>query len=320
MTVLLLDKEAMGEGIDFSPLGAFGTIVDGGNVKTEEQFLEILKDPAAQNAEILLCNKAPVTLQVLAAMPRLRYVGVFATGYNNVDPESLRKRGIALCNVPDYSSSAVAQLVFTFLLMTAGRTHLYVNDVSKGDWMASPSFSMIRYQSTELAGKTLGILGYGSIGKKVASLGTAFGMQVLVHTRTVKNDPHVAFVSREELLKRADFLSLNAPLTPETENFINRESLALMKSSAVLINTARGGLVNEEDLASALKSKKLAFACLDVLKKEPMDKDCPLYGIENCLITPHVAWAPLETRRRLLQVVCENLAAFLDGRVQNRVV
>jgi glycerate dehydrogenase len=320
MTILLLDKETMGKGLDFSPLASLGTVLDLGTVKTEEQFLALLEDPAARNAEILLCSKAPVTKRILAAMPQLSYVGVFATGYNNADLPALSERGIALCNVPDYSSDAVAQLVCTFLLMTAGKTHLYAKDVSEGAWIKSPSFSVISHDACELSGKTLGILGYGNIGKRVAALGRAFGMTVLVHTRTVKEDPQVLFVSREELLQRADFLSLNAPLNDATAEFINSDSLRLMKRSAVLINTARGGLVNEEALATALKEGQIAFACLDVLKKEPMEENCPLYGLDNCLITPHIAWTPLETRRRLLKIAIENLAAFLEGREQNRVI
>ena len=312
MTILLLDKETLGEGLDFSSLLSLGQVVEGGTIKTEEQFLALLKDPAVKKAEILLCSKAPVTKKVLDAFENLRYVGVFATGYNNADLDALKDKGVALCNVPDYSSAAVAQLVFTFLLMTAGKTHLYTEEVRCGRWITSPSFSMISHRTTELQGKTLGILGYGSIGRQVAALGRAFGMRVIVHTRTAREDPTVTFVSREELLKNSDYLSLNAPLTEKTADFINAESLSLMKRDAVLINTARGGLVNEEDLARALTTGTIAFACLDVLKKEPMDKDCPLYGVKNCLITPHIAWTPVETRGRLLKIAAENLRCFLE--------
>lgn len=319
MTILLLDKDAMGEGIDFAPLSAFGKVIDGGTVKTEEQFLKLLFGKHLQNTEILLCSKAPVTETVLRALPHLRYVGVFATGYNNVDLDAVKKRGILLCNVPDYSGSAVAQLVFTFILMTAGKTHLYISEVANGDWINSPSFSMLTHKTAELEGKTLGILGYGSIGKKVAALGNAFGMNVLVHTRTVREDPTVTFVSKEDLLKNADYLSLNAPLNAQSAQFINAQSLSLMKKDAVLINTARGGLVDEDALANALKTGQIAAACLDVLQKEPMDQNCPLFGLENCLITPHIAWAPLETRQRLFRIVCENINAFLNGTPQNTV-
>lgn len=318
--ILLLDKETLGEGVDLSPFGTLGQVIERGTIKSEEEMLRLANDPLCIDAHILLCNKAPVTAKVLDAFKNLSYVGVFATGVNNVNTAHAAKKGVTLCNVPDYSSDAVAQLVFTFILMSAGNTFSYVKDTQAGEWTHAPSFSMIRYPLTELQGKTLGILGYGNIGKKVARLGLAFGMQVLVHTRTPQQAEGVRFVSRTELLEHSDFLSLNAPLTEQTAHFINEESLCVMKPTAVLINTARGGLVDEHALARALKTGQIACACLDVLQKEPMAKDCALLGLENCLITPHIAWAPLQTRQRLARIAFENLQAFLKGTPQNEVL
>ena len=320
MNILLLDADTLGEGIDLSPFEALGQVFYGGTVKDEQTMLALAAHPQAGGAQAIVCSKAPVTKAVMDAFKNLKYVGVFATGYNNVDIEAAKERGVALCNVPGYSGGAVAQLVFTFILMSAGCTHLYIEETGRGDWISSPSFSMITHKTVELEGKTLGILGYGDIGKRVAALGRAFGMRVIVHTRTPRDDSFVTFVSREALLKESDFLSLNAPLTPKTADFINEESLALMKKSAVLINTARGGLVNEQALAEALKMGRISCACLDVLKSEPMAKDCPLFGLKNCYITPHIAWTPTETRERLSRIAAENLDAFLKGEEKNRVV
>lgn len=320
MKILLLDAETLGDGVDLSPFEELGQVFYGGTVKDEQTMLALADHPQAGGAQAIVCNKAPVTKAVMDAFKDLQYVGVFATGYNNVDVEAARERGIALCNVPGYSGGAVAQLVFTFILMSAGKTHLYMEETGRGEWIGYPSFSMLTHNTVELEGKTLGILGYGDIGKRVAALGHAFGMRVIVHTRTVKNDPAVLFVSREELLQQSDFLSLNAPLTTETADFINEESLGLMKKSAVLINTARGGLVNERALAAALREGAIDSACLDVLQSEPMAKDCPLFGLKNCFITPHIAWAPAETRARLACIAAENLSAFLRGEEKNRVV
>ena len=314
MRIVVLDAATVVDGdVNLDFLQAFGevTVYD---LTPPEQAAQRIGD-----AEAVLCNKVPITAQVMAACPHLRYVGLFATGYNNVDVEAARERGIALCNVPGYSGGAVAQLVFTFILMSAGKTHLYMEETGRGEWIGYPSFSMLTHKTVELEGKTLGILGYGDIGKRVAALGHAFGMRVIVHTRTVKNDPAVLFVSREELLTQSDFLSLNAPLTTETADFINEESLGLMKKSAVLINTARGGLVNERALAAALREGAIDSACLDVLQSEPMAKDCPLFGLKNCFITPHIAWAGFETRARLMDICHKNLEAFINGKPINVV-
>ena len=310
MKILLFDKAACGKDVDYSSLEAFGEIIDLGVVKSEEKMLELAADPRYADAEILLCNKAPVTAAVMAAYKSLRYIGVFATGYNNIDIPEAKKRGITVCNVPGYSTDAVAQTVFALILQIASRTDAYTRDTREGKWVNYPVFSMLTHES---------ILGYGAIGKKVAQIGEVFGMRVIVCTRTERPDCPFPYVDKDALLSMSDYLSLNAPLNAGTENFINEESIAKMKTGAVLINTARGGLVDEQALADALRSGKLKAAGLDVLRSEPMAPDCPLLGLENCHITPHVAWAAKETRQRLIYIVADNLRAFLGTSPQNVV-
>ncbi len=271
------------------------------------------------DAEAVLCNKTPFTAEVLEKCTKLEYIGVCATGFNNVDLEAASRLGITVCNVPAYSDSSVAQQVFSYILHFANRTASYDSFVHDGGWVRSPSFSAFEFPAIELAGKTLGIIGYGRIGRTAAKIAHAFGMKVIVNTRTVKNDADVEFVSFNELLKNSDFITLHCPLTPETEQLINLDALKLCKPSAVLINTARGGVVNEADLAYALNNGIIAGAGLDVLCSEPMAADCPLLDAKNCVITPHIAWAPLETRQRLMKVVAENLAAYKQGKPINKV-
>ncbi len=319
MKILLLDKIASGEDLDYTPLSRFGQVLDCGNCRTEKEVLCLAAHPLYGDAEGILCNKAPMTAAVLTAFPKLRYIGLFATGYNNVDTEQAQKQGIAVCNVPDYSTEAVAQMVFSHILMIASSIDRYTEDTLAGRWVNYPVFTMLTHPMEELSGKTLGIFGYGSIGKRVAEIGAAFGMTVLVHTRTERPGCPFPYVDIHTLLSSSDYLSLNAPLNSQTARFINEESIREMKDGAVLINTARGGLVDEEALAEALRLGKLRAAGLDVLQSEPMASDCPLRGLPNCHITPHVAWAPKETRERLVRIVAENLKAFLEGVPCNRV-
>lgn len=319
MKILFFDKPACGEDLSYDAFDRFGQVYDLGMVSSEAQLLKIAADPLYRDAEVLLCNKAPVTAAVQKALPNLRYVGIFATGYNNVDMTEANKSDLTVCNVPGYSTEAVAQLVFALILQIASNVGKYTADTEAGKWVGYPMFSMITHPMEELNGKMLGILGYGNIGKRVAEIGNAFGMNVQICTRTPKAGCPYPFVDRETLLRTSDYLSLNAPLNDGTVQFINEESLSKMKDGAVLINTARGGLIDEAALAKALKCRKLKAAGLDVLQKEPMSPDCPLLGIPNCFITPHVAWTPKETRERLLSVALENLRAFLAGCPRNRV-
>ena len=269
--------------------------------------------------EIVLCNKTPMTRAVLEACPHLKYVGVMATGVNNVDLEAAKERGIRVTNIPGYSTDAVAQLAMANVLQFATSLALYNESTERGDWQKAPAFTYFPYPLTELGGKTLGIFGMGAIGQRVAGLGAAFGMRVIYHSRTKKDLPY-EFVSKEELFRQSDFLTLHCPLTPETAELVNEEALALMKKTAYLINTARGGVISESAVARALKEGRLAGFAADTLAKEPQSPDCPLAGAPNCRLTPHIAWAPRETRARLIRILLENLKSYLRGESQNAVV
>lgn len=271
------------------------------------------------DADIVLCNKTPLNRGNLKNAARLKYIGLFATGFNNIDIPYCREKGIAVCNAPSYSTDSVAQLVFAFILELANRVYAYKELVDKGDWIKSRTFSMFPIPLTELTGKTLGIIGLGSIGQKTAEIGNAFGMRVIAFNRSEKHVKGVVMTDLNTVLKESDIISLHCPLNKESENLINSETIALMKDGAILINTARGGVVVEEDAARALKSGKLAGMGTDVLRNEPMSENCPLYGIENCIITPHIAWAAKETRERLISIVEDNIKAFISGNVKNNV-
>jgi len=271
-------------------------------------------------AEALLINKTAITEDILSHMPRLKYIGAFATGYNNVDLAACKKRGITFCNAPAYSTHAVAQHAISLMLSFAGNTHKYIASVKRGDWMASDSFSYYAYPQYEVFDKTFAVIGYGEIGKATAKIADAMGMNVIVNTRAKPVNCPYKVVSLKEAFSEADYLSLHCPLNDETREIINKESLSLMKKTAVIINTARGGLINESDLAFALNCGKIRGACLDVVVKEPMAEDNPLYKADNCIITPHVAWLPVETRIRLVHTVAENLRAYLSGRPKNVIV
>ncbi|MCD8308945.1 MAG: D-2-hydroxyacid dehydrogenase [Clostridia bacterium] len=274
---------------------------------------------AARDADILLVNKADVTADLVAACPNLKYVGTFSTGYNNLDISALKKRGIVCCNVPGYSTNAVCQQVFALLLMFEGSTDKYVHSVDNGDWINSPHFCYMPWDMHEVFGKTFGVYGYGSIGSAVAKCAQSFGMDVIVHSRKKPDNCPYEYVSAEEIFRRSDYLSLHCPLNEETAGLVNAKTLSLMKRSAVIINTARGGLIDENDLAYALNNGVIRGALLDVLTKEPMQKDNPLYGAKNCRMTPHIAWGPKETRERLVKIVEDNIRHYLNGTPQNLI-
>ncbi|MBR4555043.1 MAG: D-2-hydroxyacid dehydrogenase [Ruminococcus sp.] len=266
------------------------------------------------DADAVICNKCLITRDVFDACPNLKYVGLFATGYNNVDTAAAKDHGAVVCNVPNYSTDAVAQHTFALILGYYNKTAEYTASVANGDWVNYKLFTYFGIPTYELAGKTLGIVGYGAIGRKTAEIARAFGMKTVTHTRSPqKVADGTPCLSLEELLAVSDIVSLHCPLTSDNTKMINERTLSLMKSSALLINTARGGLVDEQALADALNSGKIAGAGIDTLTLEPMREDCPLRGAKNCFITPHVAWAPRETRIRLLEKVAENLKAWRDG-------
>lgn len=298
--------------LDWSPLEALGECVFYDRTAPADMA------DRCRNADIILTNKALVSSDVIAAAQSLRLICVTATGYNNVDTEAARARGIPVCNVPEYSTDAVAQHVLAMILHCTNHIAIHAAAVQQGKWVSSPDFSFSLAPVTELAGKTIGIVGLGHIGTRVATLAAAFGMQVIYSSRSSKQ--HAARqVSVEELFAQSDFVTLHCPLTPQTDRFVNTSLLALMKPTAVLINTGRGGLIDESALSSALKSGRPAAALLDVLSTEPPAASNPLPGLPNCIITPHIAWAAVEARKRLLGTVVANIRAALAGKPQHVV-
>ncbi len=271
------------------------------------------------DADIVLCNKVLITREVMDACPNIKYIGLFATGYNNVDIACAAEKGIVVCNAGQYSTNAVAQQTFAYILDHFSRIRDYDSAVKAGEWERSPAFSYFPIPTSELAGRTLSIVGYGSIGRKAAEIGHAFGMNIVVSTRTVPADCPYEVTDIFTAAEKADVLTFHCPLTEQTKGIVSRELLSHMKSSAMLINTARGGIVCEADLAEALNTGKIAAAYLDVLDKEPMSPDTPLKNAKNCTITPHTAWAPLETRQRLVDIVCSNIRAWQNGAPENKV-
>lgn len=274
----------------------------------------------ARGAEILLTNKVPLSAETFRQLPALRLVSVLATGVNVVDLEAAKAQGVAVCNVPGYSTPSTAQHAFALLLELCHQVGAHSQHVQEGGWSSSPSFSYWRHPLVELDGLTLGVVGYGAIGRRVAEIARCFGMEVLVHTRTRSDDPSVRFVEKDELLESSDVVSLHCPLTELTHHFIDRAALARMKSTAFLINVARGPVVDEHALAEALAERRISAAAVDVLDKEPPDPDHPLVQSPHCLVTPHIAWATVAARSRLIQITRDNIAAFLAGDRKNRVV
>lgn len=315
MKIVIPDWKTVSAGdLDVRVLSSFGEVVFY-PLTAPEQLASRIAD-----ADAVLCNKALMTAEIIAAAPKLRYIGLFATGYNTVDIAAAKARGITVCNAGGYSTDAVAQHTFALLLELVNRVAEYHAFVQSGEWIRSDTFSSFRYPMIELAGKTIGIIGYGSIAKAVIRIAQAFGMTVLCHTRTPHQAQGVQFVDFDELLVQADIVSVHCPLTDKTKGMFNGDAFARMKDKALFINTARGPIVDERALREALASGKLGGAALDVLQVEPMAADCPLLGAPNCIITPHVAWAPHVTRVRLLQLVCNNLQAYLNGTPQNVIV
>lgn len=310
MKIVILDgATAKGKELDFDFLNQFGDVTYYDTTSKEDVL------PRAKDADILVINKIVMDKDTLAECKNLKLITILATGYNIVDVEAAKTLGITVCNVPYYSTNSVAQLTFAFILEFACKLSLHTQSVARGDWQNCKDFAYTLDTLHELYGKTLGIIGYGSIGKKVAQIGKAFGMNVLISTRT----PVEGCVSKEEVFKNADFVTLHCPLNEQSKLMINEKSLALFKPTAYLINTARGGLIDENALANALNSGKIAGAALDVLTSEPPKADNPLIHAKNCIITPHMAWASLEARVRLLHATEDNVRAFLQNAPINKV-
>ncbi len=315
MKILIADCATLAQNNDLllTVFEKYGDVVYNPNISRDELLKTVYE------YDMILCNKTIIDKAVIEKAKKLKYIGLFATGYNNIDITSAREHNITVCNAGSYSTSAVAQQVFAYILNHYNVVNKYNDFVQGGGWQSSPTFSVLCFPTDELKSKTIGIIGYGSIGRRVAEIALAFEMRVLVYTRTPKDDNRVKFVSLDELLKTSDIVTPHCPLNDESKEMFNRDTFAKMKDGAFFVNTARGGIVNEQDLADALKSGKLSGAAVDVLTEEPMSKECVLKGIPNLTITPHTAWAPLETRRRLLGIVEDNIIAFLNGNPKNKI-
>ena len=274
------------------------------------------------NADVLITNKTPLTEETINDLPHLKYIGVLATGYNIVDTSAAKRRNIIVTNVPAYSTMSVAQLTFALLLELCHHVQKHSDSVMEGKWAESVDFSNWDFPLIELSGKTLGIIGFGNIGKKVADIATVFGMNIIAASRHETDQSeriNFRWAEIDEVLAQSDIVSIHCPLLPETKGLINAESLKRMKRSAFLLNTSRGHVVVEPDLADSLNNGIIACAAIDVLSIEPPLKDNPLFKAKNCLITPHIAWATKEARGRLMDIAVNNLAAFINGKRVNVV-
>ena len=317
MRIVILDGYTANPGdLSWDGLKAFGELTVYDRTKPEETILR------AKDADIVLTNKVIIGRQEMEQLPCLKYIGVLATGYNVVDLEAARERGIIITNVPAYSTESVAQMVFAHLLTVTNRTEHYAVQNRQGRWTDNPDFSYCDTLLTELAGKTFGIVGLGNIGRRVAAIANAFGMRVVAYTSKSADQlpSYIEKKAMDEILTECDVLSLHCPLTPDTKHLINRQALQKMKPSAILINTGRGPLIDDQDVADALKENRLRAFCADVLTEEPPKADNPLLKCENAYITPHIAWASCEARIRLIAIAIDNVRAFVEGNPKNVVI
>lgn len=338
MKILMPEASTLTKGdVDLSKIEDYGDVIRYDNMSRDELATAI------SDVDAILINKSVLDADMLSHAAKLKYIGECATGFNNIDLEYCNEHGITVTNVPDYSANAVAQQVFAYILCHYSKVSEYNGFVQEGGWFDSPTFAPFVFDTDELFGKTIGIIGYGKIGKAVAKIANAFGMNVLVYTRSYgraleaaknsrgeiertmldgflnRTDNFVSYVSFENLLKHSDIVSVHCPLNAESENLFDAEIFGKMRKGAFFINTSRGPVVDEQALASALSSGRLSGAAVDVLRNEPMSKECPLFGIPNCIITPHVAWAPKTTRQRLFSVVLQNLDSYVKGKPKNVV-
>ena len=286
---------------------------------TEEDKLEHIGD-----AEVVFANKIIFDEETFEKLPNLKYIGVCATGYNVVDLDAAKRHNVRVTNVPAYSTESVAQLTWGFILECAGHIQQHNDSVHKGDWVRSDTFCYWLSPVMELDGKTIGIVGYGNIGKRVAEIALAFRMKVLVYTahpeKYTGEDERITFTSLDEVLESSDVVTLHCPMNKETEKLIRKETIDKMKDGVIIINVSRGGIVDEADLAEALRSGKVSAAAADVVSTEPMREENPLLTAPNVCVTPHIAWASVEARRRLIRVIADNVKAFMEGREENVLV
>lgn len=315
MKIVVLEGKAVSSDVlNWDILGELGDVTIYENSSEEDKW-EKIKD-----ADVVLVNKVLFNEEVFEKNPKLKYVGVCATGYNNVDLEAARSHNVAVTYAPAYSTPSVVQMTWAFILELACRVHIHAKSVEQGDWSRSGVFTYTVARITELTDKILGIYGFGNIGREVAKIAKAFGMKVLVCTKhPEKYEGEANFVSEEELFRKSDIISFHCPLTEETREKVNKDTIDMMKDGVMIVNVSRGLVVNEADLRDALISGKVAAAAVDVVSAEPIKEDNPLLSAPNIVITPHIAWATIEAKQRLLDIVVENLKAFLDGKELNRV-
>lgn len=316
MKIVVLDGYALNPGdLSWTGMEALGELT----VYERTSPSEVLERSAG--AEVLITNKTVITAEHMAALPQLKYIGVLATGYNVVDIDEARNRGIVVTNIPAYSTASVAQMVFAHVLNITQRVGYYATENANGRWTNSVDFCYWDTDLVELDGKKMGIVGLGNIGRATARIAQAFGMEVLVVTSKEQSalPEGMKKVTLDELFAQSDVVSLHCPLTPDTKEMVNAARLQTMKPSAILINTGRGPLVNEQDLADALNEGRIAAAGLDVLSVEPSDSNNPLLSAKNCFITPHIAWATKEARTRLMNIAVGNLKAYQEGHIINNV-
>lgn len=314
MNIVVLDGYTLNPGdLSWEPLKKLGTCVIHDRIAHDQVV------PIAAEADIVLTNKVPVTREHISKLPRLKYIGVLATGFNIVDTAAARERNIPVTNIPAYGTRSVAQMTFALLLELTQHTGHHAQTVRDGRWTKSPDFCYWDYPLIELDGLTMGIVGLGRIGKAVADLAKAFGMKVQTIKRSQTTVPGIELVDEETLFRTSDVISLHCPLTPETKHIINAQRLGWMKPTAFLLNTSRGPLIDEAALAEALNAGRIAGAGLDVLSVEPPPASNPLFQAKNCFITPHIAWATHAARSRLMATAVANLDAFLKGKPQNVV-
>ncbi|TLV00435.1 D-2-hydroxyacid dehydrogenase [Dyadobacter luticola] len=314
MNITILDGYTLNPGdLDWAPIINLGEV----NIYDRSKTDEIVE--RAVDSEIVLVNKVVLSEATLSQLPKLKYIGVMATGYNNIDIAAARKHNIIVTNVKAYGPASVAQQTFALLLSLVNHAELHSQSVFAGEWAASKDFCYWKTPLIELAGKTMGLIGLGDIGSQVAAIARAFGMKVIAYRKNPVETEGVEMVSLDEIFTQSDVLSLHCPLTDDTREIVNRMTLSMMKLSAFLLNTGRGPLIQENDLAEALKNGTIAGAGLDVLSVEPPKADNPLLSAPNCIITPHVAWATFEARKRLLRMVADNMEGFIYGNPVNVV-
>ena len=315
MKITVLDTNTITKGdVSLEPLTQFGE-TEFYDMLSEDEIIEV-----AKVSDIIICNKAKITEKIMQKCNKLKFVTLFATGYNNIDLVAAKKHGVTVSNAPGYSTDSVAQHTFSLILELALNLSKYNASVKNGDWVRSKNFSYFSYPLIELSGKTLGIIGLGTIGQAVAKIAKAFSMRVVAYSRTKKQIEGIEFLPLEEVFSQSDFLTLHCPLNESTSGLINERTLKLMKPTAFIVNTSRGGVIVEKDLVEALENGTISGAAVDVLDIEPMYENHPYLKAPNMIITPHIAWATIEARTRLIDLVASNLQAFIIGKPQNVVM